>query len=143
MAHGGHSLDGFLYGQGEPISILEDELTTGSHDVMRVLSLTTRQPMAVLSSSVCWLPADGSAPLPWATMSPAGDVPELDVFPENNLASGLSSPSVASPLTPTASISPLDSLRRDSAVSFGRNDEFDDAMGVRLGVGGLLSRSRC
>jgi hypothetical protein len=37
----------------------------------------------------------------------------------------------------------LDSLRRDSAVSFGRNDEFDDGMGVRLGVGGLLSRSRC
>ncbi|KAH6697070.1 hypothetical protein F5X68DRAFT_272138 [Plectosphaerella plurivora] len=132
MAHGGHSLDGVLYGQGDLISILEDELSGGSHDVMRVLSLTSGQSMAVLSSSVCWLPADGSTPLSWTAMSPAGDVPELDILPENNLASGLSSPSVASPLTPTASISPHDSLRRDSAISFGHNDQFDDATGSNL-----------
>ncbi|KAH7377107.1 hypothetical protein B0T11DRAFT_273508 [Plectosphaerella cucumerina] len=141
MAHDGHSLDGIVYGQGDPISILENELTGGSQHAMRVLSLSSRQPMAVLSSSVCWLPADGSTPLSWAATSPAGDTPEVDVLPENNLPSGLSGPSVASLLTPLTSISPVDSLRRDSAISSSRNDEIDDATGVRPDLGDLLSRA--
>ncbi|KAH7377191.1 hypothetical protein B0T11DRAFT_29120 [Plectosphaerella cucumerina] len=129
MAPDDHSLDAVVYSQGDPISILEDELTGGSHHAMRVLGLSSLRPMGVLSSSVCWLPADGSTPLSWVAMSPAGNLPEVDVLPEKNLAWGLSSPSVASPLTPLANIKPVDSLRRDSAISFSRNDEIDDATG--------------